>query len=309
MSLGAVRENYFCHQVQVKSQDELNPERAHSGLTKAVHRKLSICPARLSAPNKAGKLLVLPRTQSLPCLSSLLPSSLLKLPRPPLSVTGMFRTWSSRNLEAQCPPALPTLQKAEKLLVLAVSKTRAFGCSLLLCLSRLLLQLKCQGNEPSRNLEQARTLGAARAECALSRAAKHTRWRQATNVAALHRLDAIFAKMKQMLPALDLLTKKMVDKGDIDDVKLLQERGQGIPAKSGGSFMAMNTSAFTETLLERVKKEFSRLEYEAVNSMTGDLQWEFRACERGKEITERRSDRMFASDSIEWGFTSLVIDT
>ena len=85
------------------------------------------------------------------------------------------------------------------------------------------------------------------------------------NVAALHRLDAIFAKMKQMLPALDLLTKKMVDKGHIDDVKLLQERGQGIPAKSGGSFMTMNTAAFTTALLKRVKKEFSRLEHETVN--------------------------------------------
>ena len=80
----------------------------------------------------------------------------------------------------------------------------------------------------------------------------------------------------------------MVDKGDIDDVNLLQERGQGIPAKSGGSFMAMNTSAFTETLLERVKKEFSRLEYEEVNSMMGDLQSEFRAYERERKRNYRK---------------------
>ena len=125
------------------------------------------------------------------------------------------------------------------------------------------------------------------------------------NVAALHRMDTVFAKMTQVLPGLDLLTKKMVDKGHIDDVKLLQERGQGIPAKSGGSFMTMNTAAFAETLLERAKREFSRLEYEAVNSMTGDLQWEFRACERRKEITERRSDRMLARCGRSTGKSSL----
>ena len=99
------------------------------------------------------------------------------------------------------------------------------------------------------------------------------------NVAALHRMDTVFAKMTQVLPGLDLLTKKMVDKGHIDDVKLLQERGQGMPAKSGGSFMTMNTVAFTAALLKIVKKEFSRLDYEAVNAMMGDLQSEFRAYE------------------------------
>ncbi len=108
------------------------------------------------------------------------------------------------------------------------------------------------------------------------------------NVAALHRLDTVFAKMTQVLPGLDLLTKKMVDKGDIDDVNLLQERGQGIPAKSGGSFMTMNTAAFTTALLKRVKKEFSRLEYEAVNSMMGDLQSEFRAYERERKRNYRK---------------------
>jgi hypothetical protein len=108
------------------------------------------------------------------------------------------------------------------------------------------------------------------------------------NVATLHRLDTIFAKIKQVLPGLDLLTKKMVDKGDIDDVKLIQERGQGIPAKSGGSFMSMNTAAFAETLLERAKREFSRLEYEAVNSMMGDLQAEFRAYKRERKRNYRK---------------------
>ena len=83
----------------------------------------------------------------------------------------------------------------------------------------------------------------------------------------------------------------MVDKGDIDDVNLLQERGQGIPAKSGGSFMAMNTAAFTAALMKRVKKEFSvfsRLEYEAVILMMGDLQSEFRAYERERKRAYRK---------------------
>ena len=31
------------------------------------------------------------------------------------------------------------------------------------------------------------------------------------NVTALHRMDTVFAKMTQVLPGLDLLTKKMVD--------------------------------------------------------------------------------------------------
>ena len=116
---------------------------------------------------------------------------------------------------------------------------------------------------------------------------EHIGW-TGDNVAALQRLDIVFAKMTQVLPGLDLLTKKMVDKGDIDDVNLLQERGHGIPAKSGGSFMTMNTAAFTAALLKRVKKEFSRLEYKAVNSMMGDLQSEFCAYERERKRNYRK---------------------
>ena len=50
-------------------------------------------------------------------------------------------------------------------------------------------------------------------------------------------MDAVFADIKKVLPGLDLLTKKIVKDGDIADVKLLQERGADMPAKSGLSFM------------------------------------------------------------------------
>ena len=66
--------------------------------------------------------------------------------------------------------------------------------------------------------------------------------------------------MTQVLPGLDLLTKKMVDKGDMDDLNLQQERGLGIPTKSGDSIMKLNTEAFSTDLLKRVKKKFSRLD-------------------------------------------------
>jgi hypothetical protein len=80
------------------------------------------------------------------------------------------------------------------------------------------------------------------------------------NVTAHHRMDIVFAKMTQVLPGLDLLTKKMVDKGDMDDLNLQQEKGLGIPTKSGDSIMKLNTAAFSTDLLKRVKKKFSRLD-------------------------------------------------
>ena len=58
-------------------------------------------------------------------------------------------------------------------------------------------------------------------------------------------MDTVFADMKKVLSGLDLLTKKIVKDGDIEDVKLLQERGVDMPAKSGLSFMSMMTTAFT----------------------------------------------------------------
>ena len=64
---------------------------------------------------------------------------------------------------------------------------------------------------------------------------------------------------------------------DIEDVKLLQERGPDMPAKSGLSFMSMMTTAFTKALLDRVKREFSRMEYDSVARKMDDLLVEFRA--------------------------------
>ena len=63
--------------------------------------------------------------------------------------------------------------------------------------------------------------------------------------------------------------------------------------------MAMNTAAFTKALLARVKKDFSRLDYKAVTAMMGDLHTEYRECNAERKSPEKRSDRMFASDSIE----------
>ena len=77
--------------------------------------------------------------------------------------------------------------------------------------------------------------------------------------------------MKKILPGLDLLTKKIVKDSHIKDVELLRDRGPDIPAKSGLSFMVMITTDFTKALLDRVKKEFSRMESDS------ELQRETRA--------------------------------
>ena len=39
--------------------------------------------------------------------------------------------------------------------------------------------------------------------------------------------------------------------------------------------------------MERVKEEFSRLEYETVTEMMGELQWEYRAYERERKRNYR----------------------
>ena len=56
-------------------------------------------------------------------------------------------------------------------------------------------------------------------------------------------MDTVFAEMKKVLPGLDLLTKNVVDKVDMDAQNLRQERGEGIPAKTGSHFMQMITKA------------------------------------------------------------------
>jgi hypothetical protein len=65
------------------------------------------------------------------------------------------------------------------------------------------------------------------------------------------KMDTIFANIKKVLPGLDLLSKKVVAQGDIDKVNLRQERGEGIPAKTGNSFVQMATRAFTNSLLTK----------------------------------------------------------
>ena len=86
-------------------------------------------------------------------------------------------------------------------------------------------------------------------------------------------MDDIFAKMKKVMSGLDLLTKKVVEKGDMDTVNLRQERDEGIPDKGGGQtqVMKLDTKTFRKSLFTRVKRDFSRLEHETVTVHIHDL--------------------------------------
>jgi hypothetical protein len=90
-------------------------------------------------------------------------------------------------------------------------------------------------------------------------------------VDAKRKMDTVFAEMKKVLSGLDLLTKKVVDMRDMDAVNLRQERGEGIPAKTGEHFMEITKKPFRKSLLTRVKRDFSPLEYTAITAQMDDL--------------------------------------
>ena len=110
------------------------------------------------------------------------------------------------------------------------------------------------------------------------------------NVDTHRKMDDIFAKMKKVMSGLDLLTKKVVDKGEMDAVTLRQERDEGIPAKTGNNFMQLITEAFRKSLLTRVKRDFSPLEYTTITAQMDDLDALHRQYNTEVENRERRSD-------------------
>ena len=105
---------------------------------------------------------------------------------------------------------------------------------------------------------------------------------------SLRRMDDIFTDMKKVLPGLDLLTTKILKEGRINDVKLTQEKSPGMPGKSGSAFLDMMTAAFTKTLLDRVKREFSTKEYDYVTRKMDAMRLEFRAYEAERKRIYRK---------------------
>ena len=76
--------------------------------------------------------------------------------------------------------------------------------------------------------------------------------------------------MKKVMSGLDLLTKKVVEKGDMDTVNLRQKKDEGISV-TGCQIMKLSTKVFRKSRWTRVKMDFSRLEYETVTTHMDDL--------------------------------------